>query len=215
MADPDRAPAPAGHFATSYQQRRAALVGLWLFLATEAMMFGGLFMGVIVIRTLHSDAVRQAAPHLDMVLGGANTAILLTSSMIIALAVVSARQGRRRATVRRLAMAAALGAAFLGIKALEYWKEYHEGLMPHIGPAFPIETEGAELFFNLYFVSTSLHALHLTIGVALVLTTATRVGKGLAPLPSRRITVEATGLYWHFVDIVWVFLYPVLYLVGR
>lgn len=215
MADMNRTPAPAHHFATELQQYRADLLGLWLFLATEAMMFGGLFMGIIVIRNEHSAAVHEAAPHLDMWLGGANTAILLTSSAIVALAVVTARQGRRLATVVSLGAAAALGIAFLGVKAYEYLKEYREGLMPHIGPPFPIDVEGAELFFNLYFAATGLHALHLTIGVALLLTVAVRVARGATRLPDRRITIEATGLYWHFVDVVWVFLYPVLYLVGR
>ncbi|EKV29539.1 Cytochrome c oxidase polypeptide III [Caenispirillum salinarum AK4] len=211
----DHQPPHGHHFTSAGQERRADLLGLWLFIATEVMMFGALFMAVIVYRSTLPDAVREGAHHLNLWIGGLNTAVLLTSSMTIALAVVEARRGRSGRTAALLAATAALGGAFLGIKAYEYAKEYREGLIPGIGPAFPSDDRAVELFFNIYFTATGLHAVHLIIGVGAVLLLAFRVRRGTTRLPERRISVESLGLYWHFVDIVWVFLYPALYLVGR
>jgi len=205
----------AGHFTTERQHRRAGMLGMWLFLATELMMFGGLFMGILVYRVSLGEALNQASRHLDMMLGGANTAILLTSSAAMALAVIAGREGRRRAAAGWLGATVALGFAFLAIKGVEYRREYAEGLMPHIGPAFPFEAPGMELFFNLYFAATGLHALHLAIGIGLVAVLAVRIATGGIALPGRAIVPECAGLYWHFVDIVWVFLYPLLYLSAR
>ncbi|HZD52863.1 MAG TPA: cytochrome c oxidase subunit 3 [Woeseiaceae bacterium] len=215
MTDLDALAPRHAHFATALQERRSAFLGLWLFLASEVMMFGGLFMGIIVYRVTETEAMRTASRHLDMLIGGGNTAVLLTSSMTMALAVIAARSGNRDRSLRFLAATAGLGLAFLGIKAYEYLSEFHEGLMPQIGPAFPLEPQSTELFFNFYFVATGLHALHLSIGIGVVTALAIRVAAGRVPLPGRRVQVECTGLYWHFVDIVWVFLYPVLYLAGR
>lgn len=216
MADPLEYEAPHGdHFATALQERRADLLGLWLFLATEVMMFGGLFMSVVVYRATRSEAVEAGAQHLNLWLGGLNTAVLLTSSLTVALAVVEARRARPAACVRLLLVTIGLGLLFLGIKGVEYTLEYHEGLIPGLGPPFPLEQEGTQLFFNLYFAATGLHAVHLIIAVVYMGVIAWRLRSGRTPLPQRRITVEAAGLYWHFVDVVWVFLYPVLYLVGR
>lgn len=202
-------------FVTLDQQHEADRLGMWLFLATEIMLFGGLFMAILVYRVLYPDVVQEASLHLDMWLGGLNTAVLLTSSLTMALGVHAARHGKTRRLVRMLAATAGLGAVFLGIKAVEYSEEYHAGLMPDVGPPFPFETDGGELYFNLYFAATGLHALHLTVGVALVASLAGRAALRRFPVPARQMTVELTGLYWHLVDVIWVFLYPVLYLVGR
>lgn len=194
------------------QQREAAFLGMYVFLATEIMLFGGLFAGILVYRIRDTEAVHEAAGHLYLWLGGLNTAVLLTSSLFMALAVQSAREGRARPAIRRLLFAAVLGITFLTIKGIEYGLDYAEGLMPGVGPEFPLPRHVQELFINLYFVATGLHSVHLTIGILIVLGLAFRLWRGQARLPERRITVEMVGLYWHLVDIVWVFLYPALYL---
>ena len=215
MDDLDAALPRHHHFATARQERRVALLGMWLFLATEVMMFGGLFMAIVVYRVTQAEAMHIASRHLDMLAGGGNTAILLTSSMTMALAVVAARRGHRGAAIAHLAATAALGLLFLLVKTYEYAAEYRAGLIPHAGPAFPLDPGATELFFNLYFAATGLHALHLVIGIGLVLATLARVATGGIALPAERIKIEVPGLYWHLVDVIWVFLYPVLYLAGR
>jgi cytochrome c oxidase subunit III len=195
------------------QQHEAAQLGMWVFLATEVMLFGGLFMGVLVFRVGYEAVAREASGHLHLWIGGLNTAVLLTSSLTMALAVTAAREGLVARTVSWLLGTAALGLIFLGIKGYEYRSEYAEGLMPGVGPPFPLEPGAAELFFNLYFAATGLHALHLICGIAAVLAFAGAVGMRWLPVPARSTPVEGLGMYWHFVDVVWVFLYPVLYLV--
>ena len=199
-------------FATEAQQHEAATMGLWLFIATELMLFSGLFLGLAVYRIVYPEAAEEASGHLRLWIGGANTAVLLTSSLAMALAVVAARAGRPRPATLWLLATAALGVVFLALKGYEYRVEYMEGLMPGIGPAFPLEAP-AELFFNLYFAATGLHAVHLALGILAVGLFAWRTRSRRLPLPERAIEIEGLGIYWHFVDVVWVFLYPVLYLV--
>jgi cytochrome c oxidase subunit 3 len=204
---------PALPFADLGQQREASTLAMWLFLATEVMLFGGIFMGIAVYRVLYPEATTAASGHLHVRLGGLNTAVLLTSSLTMACAVVAAREARRRLTNALLLATAALGTLFLAIKAWEWWLEYKAGLMPAVGPVFPLEQRGAELFYNLYFAATGLHALHLAIGVGIVLATAGLLRfKPAMQLPARGVVVEMVGRYWHLVDVVWVFLFPVLYL---
>lgn len=195
------------------QQQEAARLGMWLFLITEVMLFGGLFTGILIYRVLHGPAFAEASSHLDLWLGGLNTAVLLTSSLMMALAVHVAREGGPRACVRWLLLTAFLSAVFLGIKGYEYWKEYHEGLMPGVGPDFPLPGFETQLFFNLYFASTGLHALHLTLGIATVIVFSGLIAWRHLPLPGKQTYVEGLGLYWHLVDVIWVLLYPVLYLI--
>jgi cytochrome c oxidase subunit 3 len=187
-------------------------MGLWLFVATELMLFSGLFLGLAVYRVVYPAAAEEASDHLHLWIGGANTAVLLTSSLAMALAVVAARAGRPRPATLWLLATAALGLLFLALKGYEYRSEYSEGLMPGVGPAFPLEGP-AELFFNLYFVATGLHAAHLTIGILAVALFAWRTRSRRLPLPEHATQIEGLGIYWHFVDVVWVFLYPVLYLI--
>ncbi len=189
------------------RERITDSMGMWVFLATETMMFGVLFFVFLVYRGAAGYALGEASRALDMIEGGVNTAVLLTSSLTMALAVLSARDGHRVATSIRLFVTAALGILFLAIKLHEWLSEADKGILPHIGPG--AEPSGPQIFFNFYFAATGLHAIHLTVGIALVILLAVRQ-------PDRRpAQVEMTGLYWHFVDVVWVFLYPVLYLVGR
>lgn len=202
-------------FRESAQQREADALGMWVFLGTEAMMFGGLFFVLIVIRVIHPQGAHEATDELDMWLGGLNSALLLISSLTTTLAVIAARKGARRMTIGCLMASAALGTAFLCVKGYEYYVDYGKGLMPGVGKPFPIETTGAELFINGYFVSTGLHAIHLFIGVCLVVGLAASVWLRRVPVPGRSIVVEMAGRYWHFVDMVWIFLYPVLYLMDR
>ena len=190
-----------------------AELGMWVFLATEVLFFGGLLMAYLYGRTHWPLGFGEASRHTSVVLGTLNTGLLLTSSALVALAVACHEHAPRRGWVPwLLGASAALGAAFLAIKGIEYRKEWHEGLFP--GPGFALaRTQGAQLFFMLYFVMTGLHALHLLIGIGL-LGVFTWGSAQLKPwAPQRRL--EVAGLYWHFVDVVWIVLYPLLYLVGR
>lgn len=197
--------------ARAYQSR----LGMWVFLATEMMFFGPIFLAYAVGRLHLPEAFTAAARHTDVALGTINTLVLLTSSAAIALSTECARGGAMRLARRLMWLTVVLGCAFLAIKGYEYFKDVREGLFP--GPGFHAaglagET-GARLFFFLYFVATGLHAVHLTVGICLVLAVLRQAGRAPAVPVLRRL--EATGLYWHFVDIVWVFLFPILYLAGR
>ena len=205
----------AHHFDDAEQQRDATTLGMWAFLANEVMFFGGLFTVYLVYRTMHPEGFAHASHHLDVVLGSINTAVLITSSLTMALGVWAAQVGRRHMLLLCIALTAVLGAVFLGIKSYEYWHKFHEHLVP--GPHFHWPgTEGnvAEIFFSLYFALTGLHALHMIIGLGIMawlfwMAWSGRVG------PAYHSPVEIAGLYWHFVDIVWIFLFPLLYLIGR
>jgi cytochrome c oxidase subunit 3 len=203
---------PAFQFATAVQQREAATLGMWTFLATEVLFFGALIAGYSAYRLIHPAAFMEAARHTKSVLGTVNTALLLTSSAFMATAVETRAAGSRRAATFCLAATACLGLAFLAIKGWEYRLEYGEQLVP--GLDFDLARYGgvAELFFLFYFLATGLHALHLTIGIALVGGLAARTASAHPP---RGTTVRMIGLYWHFVDVVWIFLFPLIYLVGR
>ena len=207
-----RSGAVAEPFTDEAQQHEAATLGLWLFIASELMLFGAIFLGLAVYRLADPAAATIASDHLHLWLGGVNTAVLLTSSLAMALAVLGARAGRPRPTTLWLLATAALGLMFLVLKAYEYRLEYLEGLMPGVGPPFPLDRP-VELFFNLYFVSTGLHAAHLTLGIAAVGLFAWRTARRRLPLPEHATRMEGLGIYWHFVDVVWLFLYPTLYLI--
>ena len=194
------------------QQRRADYMGMYLFLATEIMLFGGIFAAIYYLRLEHAPAVKEAAHHLKLWIGGGNTAVLLTSSLTMAIAVHMARRGEARGASLMLTTTALLGVAFLMVKGYEYWLEYTEGLVPHTDSARTLKDPAEWLFLNLYYVATGLHAVHLLSGVAVVGWLALRVARGWARLPQRATTVEMVGLYWHLIDVVWVFLYPALYL---
>jgi cytochrome c oxidase subunit 3 len=174
---------------------------MWVFLASEVMMFGGLFMALAVMRWRDAAAWKDGSRHLHLWLGTANTAILLVSSAVVALAVTAVRRGRRKEAAWELGIAAVLGLAFLIVKATEWGLEAREGLMLPQQPSL-------RLFFDFYYVATGLHALHLTVGVVLV----AALGFLIRRNPGHAGAVELGGLYWHFVDVVWIFLYPILYL---
>lgn len=195
------------------QQMSANRMGMWVFLASELMLFGGFFLGFLVYRVMHPQGFTEAVRHTDLLIGTVNTAVLLTSSLTVALAVTAVRHGRRGMGVACLAATVALGVAFLALKGYEYWKEYGEGLMPHAGKPFPLHEEGTMLFFNLYFAATGLHAAHLTLGIVMMATIAVLWAlRGTARVPE---LVESGALYWHLIDVIWIWLYPLIYLAGR
>jgi cytochrome c oxidase subunit 3 len=216
----------AHHFDDAAQQYEAAGLGMWLFLATEILFFGGLFAGYTQYRFWYPNEFAFGSHQLDVWLGAANTAVLLTSSLTMALAVLAAQTSDRDGTVRFLVLTMILGSIFLGVKAYEYHHKYEEHLIP--GPAFQMpeshDTAAShltlsensagpvEIFFSFYFAMTGLHALHMVIGIAVLAWLAIRAGRG-AFSDAYFTPVEMAGLYWHFVDIVWVFLYPLLYLI--
>jgi cytochrome c oxidase subunit III len=205
------------------QQSEASTLGMWLFLATEVMFFGGLITAYAIYRARFPSEIALASKELNVALGCLNTVVLLSSSLTMALGVRAAQLRRRIEVVRWLALTMVLGTAFLGIKAIEWTADYHEHLIPGLNFQVPEEDqlkvaqEGLDpgkmqMFFVLYFFMTGLHAIHLIIGIVLV--------GVMAWLSWRRwfsgggaTQIEVTGLYWHFIDIVWVFLYPLLYLI--
>jgi cytochrome c oxidase subunit III len=219
MADlsaPGTPSALAHQFDDLKQQHDSDELGMWLFLSTEIMFFGGLFLAYTIYRT-QDEAVFAAASHeLDLFLGALNTVVLLSSSLTMALAVLAAETFKRQKLVVLLAVTMVLGSVFLGIKGIEYYHKYEHGLMPLAG--LPFNWQGpsrghAELFFDLYFLMTGVHALHMLIGLGVLLVLLGKASRG-GLLGDFSAPVHLTGLYWHFVDIVWVFLFPLLYLIG-
>lgn len=213
MTATDAATGLAPQFDDLEQQHLTDNLGMWAFLATELMFFGGLFASYAVYRNLYPEGFIAASRHLSVMLGAINTAILLTSSLTMALAVRAAQIRRRHEAIWLLFATMVLGAAFLGIKAFEYYQDYREHLIPGSGFRFEDRLRAsAQMFFLIYFLMTGLHAIHLIIGISLVGVIAALVRHDRSD--ERAATrVEITGLYWHFVDLVWVFLYPLLYLV--
>jgi cytochrome c oxidase subunit 3 len=200
-------------FATPAQQREAATLGMWAFLATEVLFFGALIAAYFNCRIWFGVEFIAAARMTKVVLGTVNTAVLLTSSACMAMAVTSYEAGSRRSPVLWLIATGALGLCFIAIKAVEYWLEYQEHLVPALN--FDLRAHGgvAQIFFLFYFCATGLHAVHLLIGIGLVSWLAIRIGTGR--LNRGGSTTRLIGLYWHFVDVVWIFLFPLIYLAGR
>lgn len=202
----------AHQFNNLTQQEEADTLGMWLFLCTEILLFGGLFLGYAVYRALYPEAWAEGSHHNDILLGSINTGVLLISSLTMALAVHAAEEEQWSVVVGFLTATLVLGALFLGIKFYEYYVHYEHHLVPGIrfnpegGPA-----PNMELFMFFYFVMTGLHALHMVIGLGVVSVIAVLAWRRRL---SFHMPVEITGLYWHLVDIVWVFLFPLLYLVG-
>lgn len=216
-ATPDLQETHAPQFDDLYQQYTADILGMWLFLATEILFFGALFIGFFVYRNLYAEPFAAASQRLTLWLGTFNTAILLTSSLTMALADGAAQARRRKRLIVLLGATALLGIGFLVVKGFEYSQEIHQGLGSFVGQGFRFEgphPKHAELFFNFYFAMTGLHALHLIVGIGVLLTMM--VIAAYDKIDFRlRIRIEITGLYWHFVDVVWVFVFPVLYLIDH
>lgn len=203
-------------FNTEAQQKDASTLGMWIFLITEIMFFGGLFLAYTVYRRWYADIFAVASCSLDVYIGAANTVVLLSSSLTMVLAVRAAQLGKRKALVIFLVLTLLLGGVFLGVKAYEWNQKYVEHHIP--GPDFHFEgvtQQGpAQLFFSLYFAMTGLHALHMVIGAGLLIVLIVLAAKGRFSA-SYMTPVDVVGLYWHFVDVIWIFLFPLLYLIDR
>jgi len=208
-------PALLHHFDDLVQQKEAASLGMWVFLATEVLFFGGLFAVYMVYRIWYPQAFGEASRHLDLLLGAVNTVVLICSSLTMAMAVHAAAIGRRGTLMLMLVATMVLGGVFLGIKGYEYYTKWVEHLIP--GPGFHFEhgdPAHAQIFYSLYFAMTGLHATHMVIGFGILSVVLFMAWRG-SFTPEWNTPVEVTGLYWHFVDIVWIFLFPLLYLVDR
>ncbi len=211
----------AHHFDEPAQQLDSAKLGMWIFIVTEILMFGGLFAGFIATKQVYPRIFYEAHLQLDRVMGGVNTVVLLFSSLTVALAVRSAQLGNRKKTSLYLLITLLCAAAFLVVKYVEYSHKFHLGLLP--GPAFkahllPITDphylpQKASLFFGLYFMMTGLHGIHVVVGMALISWVLLRNNRGDFS-PAFSTPVEIVGLYWHLVDLIWIYLFPLLYLIG-
>jgi len=205
-------------FDTAAQQKDASTLGMWIFLITEIMFFGGMFLAYTVYRSAYPNVFAVASTSLNVYIGAANTIVLLCSSLTMVLAVRAAQLGQRRAIVLFLILTLALGFVFLGVKAYEWNEKFEEHHIPghsfHLEGLAPELQGQAQLFFSLYFAMTGLHALHMVIGAGImfVLTWQARNGRFT---PDYMTPVDVGGLYWHFVDIIWIFLFPLLYLIDR
>ncbi len=205
----------AHQFETLEQQHLAGWLGMWIFLATEVMFFGGMFAGYAVYRWAYPAAFAAASRELEVLLGATNTLVLICSSLSMALAVHAAETGRRQRLIGLLLVTMALGGIFLGIKGVEYLHKFEHHLVPGSGFVFAAPFERtAQIFFSFYFAMTGMHALHMVIGEGLLAALVIRAWRKEFT-PEHHAAVEITGLYWHFVDIVWIFLFPLLYLIER
>ncbi len=204
----------AHHFDDLGQQHETGTLGMWMFLATEIMFFGGMFAGYAIYRELYLPGFIAGSRLLDVRFGATNTAVLIASSLTMALAVHAAQTGRRKALITFLLLTMLLGLAFLGIKfTFEWSRDFEEHLIPgfgfsHPGPYAP----AVQLFFCFYFSMTGMHALHMVIGLGVLTVLVILAYRGRFT-PDYNSPVEIAGLYWHFVDIVWIFLFPLLYLI--
>ena len=243
----------AHHFDSAEQQKQAASLGMWVFLAQEIMFFGGLVLGYTYYRYKFPDAFMAGSFGLDIGLGAFNTVVLIFSSLTMALAIHAARAGQgNKGILTWLAATMLLGSTFLGVKVIEYKAKIDHHLVPgkhfhfephgkfvaaeaflsqgsfkplddhtsvstsekHHGEVIPVDAGHAQLFYGFYFVMTGMHALHMIIGLGIMTWLVVLTLKGRFS-PAYYNPLEITGLYWHFVDIVWIFLFPLLYLIGR
>jgi cytochrome c oxidase subunit III len=210
----EAAPELKHHFVDLEAQREASTLGMWVFLVTEVLFFGGMFTAYVIYRATYRTAFEGASNLLDIKLGAFNTAVLIMSSLTMALAVWASSIGKRKLIIVFLILTILLGGTFLGVKVIEYKDKFDHHLVP--GPNFQWDGKfpaAAEQFYSLYFCMTGLHALHMIIGIGIMLVIAAMAWR--RHFDSTYFTpVEVSGLYWHFVDIVWIFLFPLLYLIG-
>ncbi len=205
------------HYRTREQQDETAFIGMWLFLAQEIMFFGGLFVAYAVYRYMYPITWYEGSAHLNFPLGTFNTVVLLASSLTMAMCVYSTQVGKWKQQVTYLISTVLLGIVFLGVKVIEYADKYNHGLMPGINwnpdPGTFTDPARTQLFYVMYFIMTGMHAFHMIIGfgigsVFIYLCLKKEYG------PNKYLPIEFFGFYWHFVDIVWVFLFPMLYLIS-
>jgi cytochrome c oxidase subunit 3 len=206
-------------FDTEAQQKDAATLGMWLFLVTEIRFFGGMFAVYTIYRSWYPDVFAIASSSLNEIIGALNTGVLLLSSFTMVMAVRAGQLGQRKAIVIFLILTLLFGGIFLGVKAYEWNQKFEEHHIPgqaafHLDGVLPGDQGHAQLFFSIYFAMTGLHALHMVIGVGILLILIVQARKGRFSA-SYYTPVDVAGLYWHFVDIIWIFLFPLLYLIDR
>jgi cytochrome c oxidase subunit III len=212
------------HFVDMEQQREAVSLGMWLFLATEIMFFGGMFCAYLIYRLWYFNEFAAGSRSLDIKYGTVNTAVLICSSLTVALGVRAAQMGKRKLLVVLLLLTIVFGFAFLGIKGIEWYDKYEEHHIPGASfnaddlakayPQIPIDQRHEQIYFSLYFAMTGLHALHMIIGIGIFAFLTYYAWRGRYT-PGYYNPIEMGGLYWHFVDIVWIYLFPLLYLIDR
>jgi cytochrome c oxidase subunit 3 len=212
------------HFADMDQQRDAASLGMWLFLGTEVMFFGGMFCAYLIYRLWYYNEFAAGSRSISLLLGTINTVVLICSSLTVALGVRAAQMGKRKLLVILLLLTMLFGLAFLGIKGIEWYQKYEEHHIPGSTfsaenliqeyPGIHIDPQHEQIYFSLYFALTGLHALHMVIGLGIFTVLTFYAWKGKYS-PEYYTPVEIGGLYWHFVDIVWIYLFPLLYLIDR
>jgi len=208
-----------GQFETLDQQRESASFGMWVFLVTEVLFFGGMFMTYTLNRSTYPDVFGEASRSINLTLGAINTVVLIGSSLTMAMSVWAAQVGKKQLVTIFLILTLVLGSVFLGIKGVEYHEKFVEHHVPGLNFNFEPGADAAtnahaQLFFSLYFAMTGLHALHMIIGAGLLIWLIKESFRGRYT-PEYSTPVDLVGLYWHFVDIVWIFLFPLLYLIDR
>ncbi len=204
----------AHHFDSADHEFDACKFGTWLFLVTEVMMFGALFVGYGIFRSLYPEGFHEGHMHLDRIMGALNTVVLICSSLTMALAIGMAQRNEKVKSARYLMITILCACIFMVVKYFEYKHKFHDGLLPgfHFSNHEALHPKAA-LFFSFYFVMTGLHGFHVVIGIGLISWLLLRTNRG--DFSSAYYTpVEMVGLYWHFVDLVWIYLFPLLYLVG-
>ena len=197
------------------QQNDAASLGMWLFLLTEVMFFGGFFLGYSIYRSEYYDSFVNGSHHLDIFLGGLNTVALITSSVTMAFAVRAAQLGKKNHIIVFLVLTLLLGCVFMVNKYIEYSHKWHDGLIPGMNFIWtdPGDPRTIQLFYGFYFCMTGTHGLHVLIGLVLIVWLLIHTQQNKFT-PEYYAPIENFGLYWHFVDLVWIFLFPLLYLIG-
>lgn len=202
------------HFESAEHEFSSAKQGMWLFMVTEVLMIGAIFVGYLLFRLRFPEAFHEAHKELNVKLGALNTVILIISSATMVLGVTAAQRGNNKRAIRMLFTTVFLGACFCVVKYFEYTHKFHEGIFP--GGFYRFEgltVPHAPLFFTFYFIMTGVHAFHVLVGMSLILWTITRIKRG--QISKQFFTpVELVGFYWHFVDLVWIYLFPLLYLLG-
>lgn len=210
------APGLKHHFDDPEQQKESSTLGMWVFLLTEIMFFGGMFGGYTVYRNMYPEAFASTSHFMNITIGAINTAVLIGSSFTMVLAVRSAQIGNKKLLITFLVLTLILGCVFLGFKYVEYHEKWVDHHIP--GPGFRYEDtryfHQAQILFFLYFAMTGMHAMHMIVGAGLLTTLIVMAARNRFSA-EWYTPVDMIGLYWHFVDIVWIFLFPLLYLIGR
>ena len=202
-------------FETEDQQRRAGILGMWAWLLTELLLFAGLFLIAVILRVQYPEAVHKAVAHLKFWIGAANTVVLIVSSFTMSAAIEFSRLGLQRWTVRAMMATAALGSLFLLLKGYEWYADIQEHMAPFLNQPFELaDDKQATLFVNLYWVTTGLHGFHLITGVTILMILALQA-RAEGYLGRHQNRIEVYGLYWHFIDLIWIMVFPILYVIGR